>query len=860
MQILKNKKNMSLVMAIIIMLSATTIIATVPNASAATKMVETFTYIAVAPDPVGVGQDLLVTYRIDKVSPNAGALGAGTMFTGFTVMITRPDGSVYNKTGLSTDPTSNGWFVYVPTVAGTYKLQTFFPGQRINGSSFGFAGLTVYDNTYLPSSSPVLTVTVTQEPVLPLPNNPLPTGYWTTPIYGENKGWNQVADNWLMQGYDFLSRSFGSGNNAFAPYTTAPNSAHILWTKPIMLGGLVGGPFGDINYYQGLSYEQHYNPIILDGKIIFTEHYLDQTVTYDTRCVDLYTGEDVWTLPNVTINFAQVVAIDTPNEHGALAYLWDTGPGGLFAAASSTWKMYDAFTGLYMCTVANVTWAGAGGFGVSTVIPGPKGEILAYTLDATRSRMVLWNSTKVMYNPTFLDTWGPTIGATYDGRRGIEWNVSIPAVIPGTSLQEIKNGYAFTTYTDSSVVPSTHVDTFYDVSQMKKDSSGNYPTTLNPLWTANRTGIHETYYIPGPIGSGIYTMYDESKLVMHAYSVKTGAEVWATEPLTSGWASFEWQWQIAYDLLYVSGYDGHVRAYDTANGKLVWDYYFGSAGYENPYGTFPVYNGFNIADDKLYITNDEHSPDAIPWRGGKLWCFDAHNGTLLWSISGKLRMGAISNGYYTTLQSLDGQIYTFGKGPSATTLSAPQAGVVANAPVMITGTVTDQSPGQKDTPCISEADMTAWMEYMHEQKPMPQNAAGVPVTITAYDPNGNFQTLGTTTSDDGGKFGLAFTPQLQGSYQIRATFAGSNSYAGSYATAYMVVGAPAAAAPVPTPTAAPTASPVPPTTAPTPTPSPSVVPTPPGSPGIGVEYYVIIAAVIIIVAIAAVALVLRRRK
>ena len=183
-------------------------------------------------------------------------------------------------------------------MVGQYKMQTIFPGQRINGSSFGFFGLTVYDNTYLPSVSPIITVNVTQNPVQPLPNNPLPTGYWTTPIYGENKGWYKIADNWLMQGYDFMSRSFGSGNNAFAPYTTAPNSAHILWTKPIMLGGLVGGPFGDVNYYQGLSYEEHYNPLILDGKIIFTEHYLDQTVVYQTRCVDLYTGEDVWILNN----------------------------------------------------------------------------------------------------------------------------------------------------------------------------------------------------------------------------------------------------------------------------------------------------------------------------------------------------------------------------------------------------------------------------------------------------------------------------------------------------------------------------------------------------------------------------------
>ncbi|MFB3889850.1 MAG: PQQ-binding-like beta-propeller repeat protein [Candidatus Bathyarchaeia archaeon] len=838
---------------------------TIQPAFAQTKMVETFTYIAVAPDPVGVGQDLLVTYRIDKVSPNAAAFGAGTMFTGFTVKITLPDGTVYNKTGLSTDPTSNGWFLYTPTMVGTYKLQTFFPGQRINGSSFSLFGVTVYDNTYLPSQSPEITVTVQKDPVLPLPNNPLPTGYWHTPIFGENKGWNEIADNWLMQGYNFMTRSFGSGNNAFSPYTAAPNTAHVIWTKQIMLGGLVGGPFGDKTYYQGLSYEEHYNPLILDGKIIFTEHYLDQSTVFQTRCVNLYTGEDIWILPNVTINFAQVVEVDTPNEHGALAYLWDTGPGGLFAAASTTWKMYDAFTGLYMCTVANVTWDGAGGFGVSTGIPGPNGEILCYTLNPAQSKMVLWNSTKVLYNPAFIDTWGPTIGAVYDGNRGIEWNVTIPAVPMGTALEVVQDGYALAQYTDSSMtVPPTYMQMVYDVSTMKKDVTGKYPAMLNPLWTANRSNILETFFIQGPIGSGIYTMYDESRLVMHGYSITTGAEVWQTEPLTSGWASFEWQWQIAYGLLFVSGYDGHLRAYDTADGKLKWDYFFGSAGYETPYGTYPVYSGFTIADGKLYMTNDEHSPDAVPWRGGKFMCFDVYTGKLLWSIAGKLRMGAVSNGYYTSLQSLDGQIYTFGKGPSATTVSAPQAGVRKGEPVMITGTVTDQSPSSKGTPAISDESMTPWMEYLYMQRPRPTNATGVPVKVTCYDPNGNFQAIGTVTSDDGGSFGIAFTPPLEGSYYIRATFEGTQSYGDSYATTYMVVGpaAPAPAVVTPTPpvtTATPPASTPPPvTTPPTQSVSPSLPPPPEQAPQ--TEMYVIAAVVVIIVVVAAVAAVILKRR
>ena len=46
-------------------------------------------------------------------------------------------------------------------------------------------------------------------------------------------------------------------------------------------------------------------------------------------------------------------------------------------------------------------------------------------------------------------------------------------------------------------------------------------------------------------------------------------------------------------------------------------------------------------------------------------------------------------------------------------------------------------------PCVSDASMTQWMEYVYEQQPEPTNVTGVPVTLTAIDPNGNFVTLGT---------------------------------------------------------------------------------------------------------------------
>jgi len=129
-------------------------------------------------------------------------------------------------------------------------------------------------------------------------------------------------------------------------------------------------------------------------------------------------------------------------------------------------------------------------------------------------------------------------------------------------------------------------------------------------------------------------------------------------------------------------------------------------------------------------------------------------------------------------------------------VSAPDTAVEVGQSFTITGTVTDQSPGQKDTPAISDDDMSAWMEYMHMQKNRPKDAKGVDVTLAAVDPNGNTISIGQATSDSDGCFGLTWTPEVPGLYQILASFPGSDSYGSSRASTYLsAIGAPQATAP-----------------------------------------------------------------
>ena len=48
--------------------------------------------------------------------------------------------------------------------------------------------------------------------------------------------------------------------------------------------------------------------------------------------------------------FGQVLTYDSPNQHGTISYYWVTSN----QAKSSTWDMYDDFSGEYICSIANL--------------------------------------------------------------------------------------------------------------------------------------------------------------------------------------------------------------------------------------------------------------------------------------------------------------------------------------------------------------------------------------------------------------------------------------------------------------------------------------------------------------------------
>lgn len=448
------KKSRVLTISLIILLSLPMLAQTVAVVNAQVLNHPAHAYVHLSANPIGVGQTLEVLFRVEEANPLSAGVDAQEVWRNFTVVITKPDKTVENIGPLSADSTGGSWFFYTPNQVGNYTFQTIFPGQWVNGSyrTVGLNGGSWSNSSslplkseqwwYEPSQSAPITLTVQEEPIAYYPTVPLPTEYWQRPIYGENKGWYQIADNWLMPAYDILSRPFQNGA-AFAPYTSAPNSPHILWAKPLTFGGIAGGSLGDKEFYTGLSYESFYDDkLIINGRIYYKDHGPVTTTIYGTKILSLYTGEEIMYLNNTAIDLAEEFDQEHPNGHGIVTFLWSlTG-----TTTNGTWRAYDAFTGNYIFAITNVT-SGSDGPSSQSKVFGSHGELLSYSIQGTgqNRRLILWNSTRAILGPAIpAPDFSPANGAIFDGRRGIEWNVSIASLAMDPGIVAIGGGYILT--------------------------------------------------------------------------------------------------------------------------------------------------------------------------------------------------------------------------------------------------------------------------------------------------------------------------------------------------------------------------------------------------------------------------------
>jgi outer membrane protein assembly factor BamB len=433
------------------------------------------------------------------------------------------------------------------------------------------------------------------------------------------------------------------------------------------------------------------------------------------------------------------------------------------------------------------------------------GSILAFYIDPVNHWMLKWNSTKLLTSVTG-DLYIPPIGRSIDWSAGIEWNVTTP--------DRGKLGfYMGAGFSNGDVILASNADILDEVQNI---TVAAYSTKDgHELWHSDFAGIFvpgsTLYEFIGTFNDGILTIYDKNTLQWWGFDIYTGAKLWGpTTPYTNGWDTFIVR-GAGYGKLYVGTYGGNIYCHDLKTGKLLWNYTLPPSGYDTPYGTYPItsnaiYPAITVADGKVYVITGEHTPNSPYWLGGALYVVNATTGDLVYKMPGWWSNNpAIADGYALNHNCYDGQIYCFGKGRTAVTVSAPDTAITQGQSVIIKGTVMDKSPGtmnyagnqlSEGSPAIADAYMTQWMEYLYQQKPMPTNATGVPVSIDVIDANGNLRNIGTTTSDATGKFSYVWQPDISGKYTVIASFAGSESYyRSSDETAFVVTDAPT---PVPT--------------------------------------------------------------
>jgi hypothetical protein len=782
MEIAENK-TLAIAIAMLLAFSITASMMLIPSAGAQSSSTDlpTYAYINVAPNPTGVGQQVLIIMWLTNIFSPDSTVANDYRFHNYELTITAPDGTKTTTTFATvSDPTSDQDTYFTPTAVGTYTLNFTFPGQPFDeyahDTSFinpltGVLEAEPYLNdVYLPSSAQT-TLTVQSTAVPAYPTTPLPTAYWTRPIYGINSNWYTVSSNWLGQGSPVES-CVGSGAmdawdaNGQAAINRYPGDAvgsltcHIMWTKPLDQGGVVGGDnfaiAGD-TYFEGSAYVQHFkNPIIMDGILIY-----QAPLGYDyptgpqkfigpfeaagsgggTYGVDLQTGQQLWYNPNIPVPsfpvdgmFGYIYDAQNVNQKGVEQPILFTPDFG---------QAYDAWTGQYLFNCTNMPSGGPWTMG-------PNGEILMYvvynagTPSSPDWQLAQWNSSNIWSwnvvvgagspNPdtstftvgttTYHNTVNLGAGSMYDyiGPNGAQ-NITIsPQSDVPSSFSQIAEYYGNMILCESGALPNTEVIPMFPV--ISSSAYEYFAINLNStrgtvgsvLWknTVQPPAGNLTVMLgPTDPTTGVFTEAYQQTMQWVGYSLTTGAKIWGPTPSQAPLDFYgnpttpEVQGQCAYGNLYSMGYAGIMYCYNDLTGVLRWTFGNGGAGNSTkagpntPFGDYPSFI-VAVGDGVIYVTSSEHTVSTPIYKGALARAINATTGQEIWTVSdytGSFNdiSYAMADGYNTWDNGYDNQIYVVGRGPSASTVTASPAVTTFGDNVVIRGTVMDVSAGTKQT-------------------------------------------------------------------------------------------------------------------------------------------------------------------
>ena len=660
---MQNQKNKFVIIsiAILLMFSMTASMLLQPNVNAHSPAwtITDHAYIALAPNPIGVGQTMVITIWTAQPLANSQVTN-NIRKDNYTLTITAPDGTNTTQSWAIVDNTGGEQSTtFVPSQVGNYTATFNFGGMTypslsqvtstIPLTAANNASINAYAGDIFTPGSATTTFTVQQQP-LPQTVYPLPTSYWTRPIEGENIYWYTIASNWLGPSSAQLGSTNEPGYNCFQPDGTAPNSGHILWTKPIEFGGVVGGSNTVVpgaTYYSGSSYQpRFYNAIIMNGYLYFKMPLSDQggitTFTSPTGalisayggayvCLDLRTGQTVWSNNNAIFNptWGQLYNEIDPNQSGIIpsGYLWQAftlanavtnAQGSTTQMANVTWIAYDGFTGNWVYNITNVPQAisvyGPGGAiqQTQTIMAAydQGGALDRYVLNnntATKTGwLALWNTSQLVVNPNSVGSPYRPVGRSIDGSvpGAYSWNVTINANLDGLVINSTApTGVATGAPSINGVIIG---DVMFGTSSGLTESVGpQYTPNPFTMWAINLNSTK------GAVGSALWVKnYTAPDLMTNNNNLGSYTQrVVAVDPVTRV-------------VTMMIGETMQWVGYSLDTGTLLW----GPTNTQFPDGYQYFGSGLGVGQNAI----DAYGKIYVQGYGGEIWCYDTSNGNLLW--------------------------------------------------------------------------------------------------------------------------------------------------------------------------------------------------------------------------------------
>ena len=342
-------------------------------------------------------------------------------------------------------------------------------------------------------------------------------------------------------------------------------------------------------------------------------------------------------------------------------------------------------------------------------------------------------------------SWQPSLNTVREMKTGYMYDVAVPTNISGAPISP---SLSINSLTGNAVVMTGG---FVHGQGVGGETAGwVVVSTIDQysgavLFTRNITYSETAAVLPW---TRVSVTYGQNQIVItndvnnveYSIDARTGAKLW-TYTLTglnggpvNNYDQFSYKCFFAKDCFYTEGLGGDLWC-QNLDGTLRWytntTALIGEPGIESPYGIWPLWTfGSSCISNGVGYWAIGHEYNPPLFHGAQLLAVNATDGTLVWSeLDTSVTSTAIAYGIVVSLNAYDNQLYAFGKGPTAITVSAPSIGVSTATPITITGTITDVSAGTQQQ--LVKSNFPNGLPAVSDTKPESLYGSSLPATSYA---------------------------------------------------------------------------------------------------------------------------------